>query len=115
MNADRSRLARLLGRAGTASVWAFLLIAAAATVNFIGIRMAGNAEAWDLWMKQRSVWFLGWRLLLYAATVAGWIWMRHRLVAREPGRATHLRLLRVEISAVVAFIALEASLLPRSG
>ena len=114
MNADRSRLARLLGRVGTASVWAFLLVAAAA-VNLIGIRMAGNAEAWDLWMKQRSVWFLGWRLLLYAATVAGWIWMRHRLVAREPGRATHLRLLRVEISAVVAFIALEASLLLRSG
>lgn len=114
MNADRSRLARLLGRVGTASVWAFLLIAAAATVNLIGIRMAGNAEAWDLWMKQHTAWFLGWRLLLYAAIVAGWIWMRQRLAAQEPGRATHLRLLRVEISAMVAFIALEASLLLRS-
>ena len=114
MNADRSRLARLLGRVGTASVWAFLLVAAAA-VNLIGIRMAGNAEAWDLWMKQHIAWFFAWRLLLYAATIAGWIWMRRRLIAREPGRATHLRLLRVEISAVVAFVALEASLLLRSG
>lgn len=115
MNADRSRLARLLGRVGTASVWAFLLVAAAAAVNLIGVRMAGNAEAWDLWMKQHIAWFFAWRLLLYAATIAGWIWMRRRLIAREPGRATHLRLLRIEIAAAVAFIALETSLLLRSG
>lgn len=114
MNAGRSRLSRLLSRAGTASIWAFLLVAAAATANFIGIRMAGNAEAWDLWMKQHSSWFFAWRLLLYAGTVAGWVWMRRRLAARERDRATHLRLLRAEIAAMVAFIALEASLLLRS-
>jgi len=105
----------MLGRAGTASVWAFLLIALAATANFIGIRMAGNSESWERWLDAHSAWFLGWRLILYAGTIAGWVWMRRRLLSREPDRATHLRLLRVEIAAVAAFIALEASLLLRSG
>ena len=102
MSEGRSRLSKLLSRAGTASVWAFLLVAAAAAANFIGIRLAGNAEAWDLRMKQHSFWFFAWRLLLYAGTIAGWVWMRRRLAAREPDRATHLRLVRVEIAAVVA-------------
>ena len=115
MRSGRSRLAGLLGRAGTASVWAFLLIVVAATVNFIGIRVAGNTDAWQRWMKEHAGWFLGWRLILYGATVAGWIWMRRRLMKREPDPAAHYRLLRVEIAAVAAFIALEASLLLRSG
>jgi len=115
MKPDRSRLTRLLGRAGAASLWAFLLIAAAATANFVGIRMAGDSAAWQLWMRDHAGWFLGWRLILYAGTIAGWVWMRRRLTAREPDRATHLRLLRVEIAAAVAFVALEASLLLRSG
>lgn len=115
MKSGRSRLGRLLGRIGTASLWAFLLVAAAATANFIGIRMAGNSEAWQLWMQDHAGWFLGWRLILYAGTIAGWVWMRRRLISREPGHATRLRLLRIEIAAVVAFIALEASLLLRSG
>ena len=111
MKSGRSRLASVISRAGTASVWAFLLIAAAAMANFIGIHMAGDAASWQLWMKQHSAWFLGWRLVLYAGTIAGWVWMRRRLAAREPDRVTHLRLLRVEIAAVAAFIALEVSLL----
>lgn len=115
MKAARSRIARVLGRAGTASVWAFVLVAAAAVANFIGIRMAGDNAAWQLWMKEHSAWFFGWRVILYAGTIAGWVWMRRRLVARAPDRAVHLRLLRVEIAAIVAFIALEASLVLRSG
>lgn len=115
MKPQRSRLSKVFGRAGTASVWAFALIAAAVSGNFVGIRMAGDSAAWQLWMKNHSGWFLAWRLLLYAATVAGWVWMRRRIVSREPGRATHMRLLRVEIAAVAAFVALEASLLLRSG
>lgn len=104
----------MLGRAAMASVWAFLLIAVAATANFVGIRMTGNTEGWNLWMKHHAAWFFGWRLILYVGTIAGWVWMRQRLMSREPGRTTHLRLLRVEIAAVVAFIALEASLLLHS-
>lgn len=115
MKPDRSRFAKVLSRAGIASVWAFVLVAAAAVANFIGIRMAGDNTAWQLWMEEHAAWFFGWRVILYAGTIAGWVWMRRRLVAREPDRAVHLRLLRVEIAAIVAFIALEASLLLRSG
>lgn len=115
MRAGRSRRAGVLGRAGMAILWAVLLIAVAATVNAAGIRMAGDSAAWWLWMRAHSGWFLAWRLILYAGTIAGWIWMRRRLMAREPDHATHLRLLRVEIAAMMAFVALEASLLLRAG
>lgn len=115
MKTGRRRLAELFGRAGTASLWALLLLVTAGLVNLVGIRMAGDSESWELWMKAHSAWFLAWRVLLYAGTVAGWIWMRRRIIEREPDRATHLRLLRIEIAAVAAFIALEASLLLRSG
>ncbi|MFG1304657.1 hypothetical protein V5F34_11025 [Xanthobacter autotrophicus] len=111
MRPDRLLIGRLLGRAGGATLWALLLLAAAALANLIGIRMAGDIEGWELWMKAHAAWLLGWRLLVYGATVAGWIRMRRRLREREPDGTAHGRLLRVEIAAVAAFIALEASLL----
>jgi hypothetical protein len=41
--------------------------------------------------------------------------MRRRLLRREPSRETHQRLLRTEIAAVIAVVALEASQLLRHG
>ncbi len=82
--------------------------------NLAGIGMVGDVHTWEQWMRKHSVWFLIWRLTLYAGTVAGWIWMRKRLLAREPDRATGQRLLRLEIAAVAAFLVLEASLLLQS-
>ncbi|CAI1200245.1 hypothetical protein [Serratia ficaria] len=88
-----------------------LLIAVAIIFNLVGIRMLGSIKGWEYWMDEHSVYFLVWRLLLYSGTVCGWWWMRKRLRAREPEAASHHRLMRVEIAAVLAFIALEGSLL----
>lgn len=101
----------LLKRAGVALAWMLLFIAAAAITNLVGIRMAGDIQSWEAWLRQQSLWFLIWRLVLYAGIVAGWIWMRRRVLAREPDGATGQRLRRLEIAAVTAFVMLETSLL----
>lgn len=100
-----------LKRAGIALAWVLLFIAAAAIANLVGIRMAGDIRSWEAWLRQQSLWFLIWRLVLYAVIVAGWIWMRRRVLAREPDGATGQRLRRLEIAAVAAFLVLETSLL----
>lgn len=101
----------LLKRTGIATAWVLLPLGAAVVANLIGIRMAGDVAAWEQWLHRHSLWFLAWRLALYAGIAAGWIWMRRRVLAREPDRATGQRLRRLEIAAVVAFVVLEASLL----
>lgn len=101
-------------RIGVALLWLLLFLGTALVINLVGIGMVGDVHAWEQWMRKHSVWFLIWRLVLYAGTVAGWIWMRTRLLAREPDRATGQRLLRLEIAAVIAFLVLEASLLLQS-
>lgn len=83
----------------------------AIAVNLIGIRMVGSIDGWKRWLDAHADYFLAWRLLLYAGTAYGWWWMRKRLRAREPQTASHQRLLRVEIAAIVAFVVLEGSLL----
>ncbi|WP_084824831.1 hypothetical protein [Lampropedia cohaerens] len=89
-------------------VWAVSLLIA---VNVVGIHIAGGIEGWQRWMAAQSGAFLAWRLLLYAVTAWGWLWMRRRLRAREPERAAGQRLLRAEVAAIVAVIVLEAGLL----
>ena len=96
-------------RTGVMLAWTFLLIAIAVIVNLLGIRLVGSVENWQRWMHEHARFFLLWRLLLYAITVYGWLWMRRRLLAREPGNTTRQRLRRAEISAVLAVILLETS------
>lgn len=90
-------------------LWVFLLLIAAAAVNLIGIHLAGSIEGWERWLAAHAGYFLVWRLLLYAGTAWGWLWMRRRLLAREPGADTRRRLLRAEIAALLAIVALEVS------
>ncbi|HAY08379.1 MAG TPA: hypothetical protein DCY18_00330 [Thauera sp.] len=112
MSASRWHLPWLFNRrAGLVLLWTVLLLVAAVAVNVVGIRIAGGIEGWQRWMDAHAGVFLAWRLLLYGVTVWGWLWMRRRLLAREPDRIAGQRLLRVEIAAVVAVVALEASLL----
>ncbi|AMR77728.1 MULTISPECIES: hypothetical protein [Betaproteobacteria] len=98
-------------RVGLALLWTVPLLIAAVAVNMLGIRIAGGIEGWQRWMDAHAGVFLVWRLLLYGVTVWGWLWMRRRLRVREPDAVAGQRLLRVEIAAVVAVVALEASLL----
>lgn len=98
-----------LRRAGLVLLWATLLLAVAVLINVVGISMAGSIENWQQWLTAHASLFLAWRLLLYAGTVWGWIWMRRRLLARQPEASARQRLLRAEITAVLAIAALEIS------
>ncbi|KYO75156.1 hypothetical protein OGV25_21320 [Pseudomonas sp. P1B16] len=94
-------------RLGLALLWALLLLVAAVAANVVGIHLAGGIEGWQQWLTAHTNHFLAWRLMLYAGTVWGWLWMRRRVLAREP--SARQRLLRAEIAAVVAVAALEIS------
>jgi hypothetical protein len=86
--------------------WGLSVFLAAAAVNVIGIRIVGDVNGWAHWLQTHRGLFLVWRLFLYGATAWGWWWMRERLRRREPG--AHVRLLRVEMAAVLVILALEA-------
>ena len=96
-------------------VWTVSLLIAATAVNVVGIRIAGSIEGWQRWMDAHAGVFLVWRLLLYGVTVWGWLWMRRRLHAREPEGGARQRLLRVEVAAVLAVVALEVSQFMQAG
>jgi len=78
-------------------------------INLFGIRLAGSVDRWQQWMSERAGFFFLWRLLLYTLTVYGWLWMRRRLLKREPDRTAHQRLLRMEVAAALSILALEIS------
>ena len=112
MSPGWSRLRWLFNRrVGLALMWAVLLLAAAAVVNVVGIRLLGSIEAWARWMDDHAGYFLAWRLLLYTGTAWGWVWMRRRLLAREPGTTSRQRLQRTEIATILVLVALEGSVL----
>lgn len=94
-------------RLGIALLWALLMLIVATVANVIGIHLAGGIDGWQQWLTEHAGHFLAWRLLLYAGTIWGWLWMRRRVLAREPG--ARQRLLRAEIAAIVAVSALEIS------
>lgn len=102
-------------RAGLTLVWVVLLLAVAIIVNLFGIRLAGGIDNWQQWMKAQAGFFFLWRLLLYILTVYGWLWMRKRLLDREPDEAAYRRLIRMEIAAVLAISVLEISLFLSAG
>lgn len=110
MSAGAWRLRWLLNRrVAFALLWMALLLIAAVVANLVGIRLAGSIEHWQQWMNAHAGHFLVWRLLLYAGTVWGWLWMRRRLLAREPEGSARTRLVRVEVAAVLAVVTLEIS------
>lgn len=82
MRSVRSRLLLLVGACLVSLVlWALLFLAAVAIVGVAPD--LEDAAAMDAWMTRMSSWFLAWRVLLYAGTVAGWIWMRRRIRQRD--------------------------------
>jgi hypothetical protein len=107
MSMSTERPQRRLRRAGLVLLWVILLLVAAVAANVVGIHLAGGIEGWQQWLTAHTNHFLAWRLLLYAGTAWGWLWMRRRVLAREPG--ARQRLLRAEITAVMTIAALEIS------
>ena len=111
MNADRLRLRWLFNRrTRRALLWTLILLTLAVAANVAGIFLMGSVAGWERWMAQSSGYFLLWRLCLYGATAYGWLWMRRRLLAREPGAEARRRLIRAEVAGAVVMVALEASL-----
>ena len=102
-------------RVGVALLFTLLVVVVAAAGSIAGIHMIGGVEDWQHWLQAHAGHFVVWRLGLYGATAYGWWWMRRRLLRREPSRETHQRLLRTEIAAVIAVVALEASQLLQHG
>ncbi|GAD24580.1 hypothetical protein [Acidovorax sp. MR-S7] len=98
-------------RAAKALLWAALIVAAAVVANVAGIYLVGSVARWEEWLAAKAGYFLVWRLCLYGGTAYGWIWMRRRLLTREPDALeARRRLVRAEIAGVVAVLALEVSL-----
>lgn len=103
----------LLQRAARVLRWSLLLVIAALATNFAGIHLLGSLDSWQQWLQSHTQHFLIWRLLLYAGTACGWLWLRRRVLAREP--ANQPRLLRAEMAAVLAVAALEISQAVQAG
>ena len=100
-------------RVGVGLLCTLLVVAVAAVVNIAGIHVVGGLDDWQHWLQAHAGHFFVWRLCLYGATAYCWWWMLRRLLRREPSRESHQRLLRTEIAAVIAVVALEASQLLR--
>jgi len=102
-------------RAAMALLWLVVIVAAAVGANVVGIYLIGSVAGWERWLAASAGYFFIWRLCLYGAAAYGWIWMRRRLLAREDQSGTDTqarrRLIRAEVAAIVAMVALEASLL----
>lgn len=88
-----------------AALTAILLatVAIFATVNHLGIRVAGDVIAWRQWIHDHAMHFFLWRLFLYAATACGWVWMRRRKLQRLPSPEIKRQIQRTEFC-IVAFL-----------
>lgn len=104
----------LSGRLAKALLWTVLLLTLALAANVAGIYLIGSVAGWEQWLAQASGYFLVWRLCLYGVTAYGWLWMRRRLLAREPGEQARHRLARTEVAGAAAIAALEISLFLRA-
>lgn len=80
-----------------------------ASIATFGVHFLGGVREWDSWLSQQRLPLLGWRLLLYAATLVGWCWMRERLLTRESNVAARSHLRRTELAAVIVIAALECT------
>ena len=92
-----------------------LLVAIAVAINLVGIRVVGGVSGWTHWLKEHSGHFFVWRLCVYGLTAYGWWRMRKRILVRESGAESAVRLSRAEISAVLTIIALEIATFMQSG
>lgn len=84
---------------------ALLIVLIATVINLYGIRLLGGIEQWEQWRAETYWYFFVWRLLVYAALVRGWIWMRRRVLQREPDAGPRLR--RIELLCLATVLLVE--------
>lgn len=100
-------------RTAQALAWSALLLLVAVVVNVAGIGIVGDIQGWSQWLNAHARIFFIWRIVLYLALGYGWWRIRGRIggrIAGADGRARdRIRLIRVEVAAVVALLMLEIS------
>jgi hypothetical protein len=96
-------------------LWCVGVLPALMLINLVGIRLAGSIDTWQGWLNAHTQHFFFWRCILYANLVAGWIWMRRRVLQREPTQEARWRLARVELLSLVSVVLLEISLVSIDG
>lgn len=74
-----------------------------AVVNHIGVRITGDVMAWRQWIRAHALHFFIWRLFVYGAAAAGWVWVSRRRLQRFPTGDMARPMLRAEIF-LVSFI-----------
>jgi hypothetical protein len=109
MTAGAHHGARWIRRLSTGLLWTIALVLLGASIAICGVHLLGGVREWNGWLSQHRLLLLGWRLLLYVATLTGWCWMRQRLLVRESGVAARSRLQRTELAALIAIAALECT------
>ena len=93
----------------------FGLMMVAFFINMIGISITGTVENWQHYLTKNAHYFFVWRLTVYGLVIVGWLWAKKRLIAREYAQdkpsmnSFKQRILRIELSTAIAFIALEVS------
>lgn len=103
------RFGRFFSRARVALAWCLTVIGMAILANMIGIRLVGSVAGWVRWLETHAGFFLVWRLLLYGVIALGWLWIRKRLLQREPATETAWRLMRIEVASILVVALLETS------
>lgn len=91
------------------AVWALSIPLTAMTVNQISTWTHPGERHWGYWVAGHRGHLFVWRICVYVVAVAGWHWMRTRVLRRETGSDTSMRLRRAEVAAVIAALLLETT------
>lgn len=75
--------------------------------TFVGIQLLGGVDNWQQWLDDHVGHFFTWRLCLYAAALAIWLWVRRRRLAHDPQSRQQLR--RIEVLGILGIALSEAS------
>lgn len=97
------------GASAPAFLGTIAVVLLGASIATLGVHFLGGMREWDSWFSQHRFLLLGWRLLLYAATLVGWYWMRRRLLTPESNAAARSHLRRAELAAVIVIAVLECT------
>ena len=89
------------------ALWALGLVLTVILINVLAVRLLGDVQAWNAWLRDHALSLLLWRLGLYAALIYGWWRMRTQLLRREPESRQPLR--RAEAAGIAAQVLLEVS------
>ncbi|WP_313105159.1 hypothetical protein [Stutzerimonas nitrititolerans] len=90
---------------GVASTIALFVVSL--TAMSWGVSMLGSVDAWEHMLDDAAPLLFVWRCLVYAAMVCCWLWLKRRVLERDPSADARKRLLRVEIAVGLMVVVFE--------